>query len=171
MYCTYSFFQVNFTFNTLRDFFFFWTNTSSTTSSMLCRGFCLIANSGVARKSGSHFFSSLSLTYFCASRIIGLGGLSSRSLPQPPPASATYSYNGKLARLKWFHILWKTLGPYIQHWAFLANVGHKLWQMTMSVTIKKSDKPMNMNTTVQISLPVKKQPRWLNNLDFTDKIF
>lgn len=95
----------NNTFNIFKDFLFFCTMTSSTTSSMLWRGLCLTANSGVTRNNGSHFFSSLSRTYFCASRIIGLGGLSSRSLPHPPPASATCSniMNFKITAV-WFNV-------------------------------------------------------------------
>ena len=81
------------TFHIACDFFFRCIRTSSTASSMPLLGRCLSAKPSVSRKRGNHFFSSLSCTYFCTSSRQGVGGLSSRSFPQPPPASITWIHS------------------------------------------------------------------------------
>ena len=59
-----------------------------------------MANSGVARKRGSHFLTSRSRTYFWTSSSTAAGGRSSRSLPQPPPASMTCGGENRRQRIR-----------------------------------------------------------------------
>lgn len=91
------------TFHTAWDRLCLWIKTSSTTSSILVCGRWRVANSGVARNNGSHFFSRRASTNFWASRSIGLGGRSRRSLPQPPPASITCNHKTGCISKWWVH--------------------------------------------------------------------